>query len=151
MASVMWHSRGQSTTLRVYDLQSTTLAGRRPVGSRRLVEGFDPPQLHKKREPSVPFSFSGGPAETAMPYYVYILVSERDRTLYTGQTKDLRRRIQRHNKGLIKSTKGRVPYTLQYFEEFASRPAAMAREWELLTALTSDCFLGQRRVTEWLP
>ena len=66
-----------------------------------------------------------------MPYYVYILVSERDHTLYTGQTKDLRRRIQRHNKGLIKSTKGKVPYTLQYFEEFASRSAAMAREWEL--------------------
>ena len=66
-----------------------------------------------------------------MPYYVYILVSERDGTLYTGQTNDLTVRLQRHNKGLITSTKRKTPYTLQYFEVFESRSMAMAREREL--------------------
>ena len=66
-----------------------------------------------------------------MPYYVYILVSETDGTMYTGQTKDLTVRLRQHNNGLIKSTKGKTPYTLQYYEVFESRSAAMAREWEL--------------------
>ncbi len=66
-----------------------------------------------------------------MDHYVYILVSEIDGTLYTGQTSNLISRLERHNKGLIKSTKLKGPYKLGYFERFSGRSAAMWREWEL--------------------
>lgn len=64
-------------------------------------------------------------------FYVYILVSKVDGSLYTGQTNNLEKRILRHNKGLIQSTKNKRPYDLGYFEEFATRSEAMFREWEL--------------------
>ena len=49
-----------------------------------------------------------------MDHYVYILVSEIDGTLYTGQTSNLISRLERHNEGLIKSTKAKGPYKLGY-------------------------------------
>ena len=66
-----------------------------------------------------------------MLYYVYIIVSQKDGTLYTGQTNNLGKRIMRHNKGLIKSTKSKAPYQLGYFEMYDNRAQAMYREWEL--------------------
>ena len=66
-----------------------------------------------------------------MPFYVYILESETDGTLYTGQTADLKGRLERHNRGLIKATKAKIPYQLCYFEIYQSRSEAMWREWEL--------------------
>jgi putative endonuclease len=65
-----------------------------------------------------------------MAFFVYVLVSERDGSLYTGQTGNLRDRVAKHNKGLVKATKGKVPYRLVYFEEFVTRSEAMWREWE---------------------
>ncbi len=66
-----------------------------------------------------------------MKFFVYILESEEDSTFYVGQTSDLAKRLKRHNKGLIKSTKSKRPYRLGYFEEFGSRAEAMNREWEI--------------------
>ena len=66
-----------------------------------------------------------------MPFYVYILVSEVDGSLYTGQTTDLKTRLKTHNKGLVKSTKRRSPYRLGYYEVCDTRSDAMRREWEL--------------------
>ena len=66
-----------------------------------------------------------------MAYYVYILVSEADGFLYTGQTNDLVERVHKHNKGLVRTTRARIPYTLGYFEVYESRSKAMSREWEL--------------------
>jgi len=66
-----------------------------------------------------------------MPYYVYILVSEVDGTLYMGQTEDLKGRFRRHNKGLVQTTRNHAPYKLGYFEVVESRSEAMWREWEL--------------------
>ena len=66
-----------------------------------------------------------------MRYYVYILVSRVDGSLYTGQTEDLEGRLKRHNAGQIHSTKGKKPYDLGYFEENQTRAEAMWREWEL--------------------
>ena len=62
---------------------------------------------------------------------MYILVSEVDGTLYTGQTSDVRQRLRRHNAGRIHSTKGHGPYRLGYVEECSTRAQAMSREWEL--------------------
>ena len=66
-----------------------------------------------------------------MAFFVYILVSEKDGSLYTGQTMDVKARLERHNRGLIKATRGKVPYRLGYVEEYATRSEAMWREWEL--------------------
>jgi putative endonuclease len=64
-------------------------------------------------------------------FYVYILKSSIDNTLYIGQTNNLKERLKKHNSGRIKSTKNKIPYSLVYFEEFDSRSKTMHREWEL--------------------
>ena len=66
-----------------------------------------------------------------MTFYVYILESQVDGSLYTGQTSHLSNPLETHNKGLVKSTKAKRPYSLVYFEIFSTRSEAMWREWEL--------------------
>ena len=63
-----------------------------------------------------------------MKYYVYILKCA-DGTFYTGVTKDLEKRIDRHNRGRgARYTRGRVPVTIVYHEESANVQSALARE-----------------------
>ena len=64
-------------------------------------------------------------------FYVDILKSSIDYTLYTGQTNNLKNRLKKHNLGQNKSTKSKIPYNLVYFEEYDRRAKAMQREWEL--------------------
>ncbi|MDD3487645.1 MAG: GIY-YIG nuclease family protein [Candidatus Moranbacteria bacterium] len=45
-------------------------------------------------------------------YYIYVLKSKKDRMLYTGSTKDLRKRFADHNNGKVFSTKSRIPFEL---------------------------------------
>ena len=50
-------------------------------------------------------------------YYVYILASKKDGTLYTGVTNNLLRRVIEHKKGLIKGfTKKYFVNNLVYYE-----------------------------------
>lgn len=49
-------------------------------------------------------------------------------------TSDIERRLLEHNKGLSKSTKPYIPWTLVYKEEFKTSDAARAREKFLKTA-----------------
>jgi putative endonuclease len=46
--------------------------------------------------------------------YVYVLKSLKDNGLYIGSTTNIKRRINQHNKGLVRSTKGRRPLELKY-------------------------------------
>jgi len=71
-------------------------------------------------------------------FYVYILISQRDGTLYTGQTSNLKKRFIRHNKGQVKVTKSKIPYELGYFESYSTRAEAMWREWELKTKFSTE-------------
>lgn len=66
-------------------------------------------------------------------YYTYILKSEVDKKNYTGYTKDLNLRFEKHNKGLVKSTKDRRPLKLIYFEACLSQRDALNREKYLKT------------------
>lgn len=60
--------------------------------------------------------------------YVYI-VQCRDKSLYTGYTTDLKKRIQAHNAGKgAKYTRGRGPVTLVYWEECENKSLALSRE-----------------------
>ncbi|MBI5448810.1 GIY-YIG nuclease family protein [Candidatus Gottesmanbacteria bacterium] len=61
-------------------------------------------------------------------YYVYILQSIREKNLYIGFTKDLRKRLVNHNKGLTQSTKSRLPLRLIYYEGCINEKDARVRE-----------------------
>ena len=61
-------------------------------------------------------------------YYVYILQSDKDKKLYIGFTKDLKKRVQFHNLGLNTSTARRRPLDLIYYEGYRSEKDAKNRE-----------------------
>ncbi len=63
-----------------------------------------------------------------MGWFVYVLKSLKDKNLYIGLTSDLDKRIERHNNGYEKATKGRRPFKLLHFEQYESRPEARKRE-----------------------
>ena len=63
-----------------------------------------------------------------MKYYVYTLLSLKDKKLYTGFTTDLRDRFSRHTRGEVKSTISRRPLKLIHYEYFINREDAEARE-----------------------
>jgi putative endonuclease len=64
-------------------------------------------------------------------YYVYIL-SSRSRTLYTGMTNDLERRVYQHKHGLVSgfTSKYRID-RLVYYESFRDVRDAIAREKQI--------------------
>ncbi len=61
-------------------------------------------------------------------YYVYILKSQKDNSLYIGYTDNLKRRFIEHNKGLSTATKFKIPYQLLFYEAFTNRIDAKDRE-----------------------
>ena len=63
-----------------------------------------------------------------MEYFVYVLKSEVDGRLYKGQTVDIHKRLNEHNSGKTKSTKGYMPWKLVYFEKFETLEQAVQRE-----------------------
>lgn len=65
-------------------------------------------------------------------YFVYILASERNGTLYVGVTSDLYGRIVEHRDGLVAGfTKRHGVKTLVYFEEHDDIDQAILREKRL--------------------
>ncbi|HIS60981.1 MAG TPA: GIY-YIG nuclease family protein [Candidatus Scybalomonas excrementigallinarum] len=63
--------------------------------------------------------------------YTYI-VECKDKTLYTGWTNDLQKRIKTHNDGKgAKYTKSRLPVRLVYYEVYKTKQEAMRREYEI--------------------
>ena len=65
-------------------------------------------------------------------YYVYILTSKRNGTLYIGVTNDLVRRVYEHKHDLVKGfTKRYGVHMLVYYEKTESAEAAIQREKRL--------------------
>jgi len=64
-------------------------------------------------------------------YYVYLIKSQKDNTVYIGCTEDLRKRLKEHNHGKTKSIKHKVPYDLIYYEAYKIKTDARKREIEL--------------------
>ena len=64
-------------------------------------------------------------------FFFYVLKSLQDKKLYLGSTSDLRKRLQEHNSGLVKSTKIRAPFKLVYYEAYQSEKEARNREKNL--------------------
>ena len=64
-------------------------------------------------------------------YYVYIMAS-RSRTLYTGVSRDLTRRVSEHKQKLVPGFTSRYSITrLVYYEDFRDIRAAIWREKEI--------------------
>ena len=63
--------------------------------------------------------------------YVYLLKSSKDGRFYLGWTTDMKRRLDAHNGGLVKSTSYRRPFELVYYECHPSAEIAKDRERKL--------------------
>jgi len=66
-----------------------------------------------------------------MAFYVYIIQGEKNGHYYIGYAADPGLRLQRHNDGWTKSTKGFMPWRLVYTEEYESKAEAMTREQQI--------------------
>ena len=65
-------------------------------------------------------------------YWVYILASAPNGTLYIGMTSDLVRRVHEHKNGAVDGfAKDHAVKHLVYFEEFDSPETAISREKQL--------------------
>ena len=62
-------------------------------------------------------------------YFVYILASQKNGTLYTGVTNDLTKRVYEHKQGLVPGfTKKYKVHNLVYFENTEDVMSAITRE-----------------------
>ena len=74
----------------------------------------------------------GVTARMSKVYYVYILASGRNGTLYIGVTNDLARRVGEHREGTASGfTRKHAVKALVYFEVFEDVTTAIARETRL--------------------
>lgn len=64
-------------------------------------------------------------------FYLYILKSKKDGSLYTGSTNNLRRRLFEHNNGESTYTKVHKPFELKYYEAYFDESEARKRESSL--------------------
>ena len=64
-------------------------------------------------------------------FYVYILKSIKSGILYTGMTKSIDSRLEEHNSGKSKFTKGHMPWQLLYKEGPFGTADARIREKQL--------------------
>ncbi|MBM2821001.1 MAG: putative domain endonuclease, putative endonuclease [Candidatus Berkelbacteria bacterium] len=61
-------------------------------------------------------------------YYIYVLRSKKDQSLYIGYTANLKQRISDHNKGQSYFTKRKIPYEFIYGEIYIDKRDAKGRE-----------------------
>jgi putative endonuclease len=66
-------------------------------------------------------------------YYTYVLQSKQDGKFYTGFTKNLKLRFEKHIKGQVESTRDRRPLKLVYYEACLKQNDATKREKYLKT------------------
>lgn len=65
-------------------------------------------------------------------FYVYI-IENKDKDIYTGFTKDLRKRFNEHNRNLNFATKNKGPWKIIYYEACLNEVDAKRREGYLKT------------------
>jgi len=61
-------------------------------------------------------------------HYVYVLKSLKDKKLYIGCTKDLKKRLSLHNKEQVLATRSRKPLTVIFYEAFNNHRDARRQE-----------------------
>jgi putative endonuclease len=80
-------------------------------------------------------------------FYIYVLQSLKNNNLYTGYTKDLKKRLKEHNQKLNQSTKLGTPWKLIYYEACLNEQDAKRRERYLKTSQGQR--LLKRRLKEY--
>ena len=76
-------------------------------------------------------------------YYTYVLKSMKDNMFYIGFSKDLKQRLELHQKGAVESTKERRPLELIYYEACIEKADAERRE-KYLKSYHGKMFLKKR-------
>ncbi len=61
-------------------------------------------------------------------FYTYVLLSTKDNEFYVGFARDLKRRLDEHQKGAVTSTAQRRPLKLIYYEACLNEKDAIKRE-----------------------
>jgi putative endonuclease len=75
---------------------------------------------------------AGTQGRQAMSFFVYILASQRNGTLYIGMTDDLSRRVEQHRADALSGfTRAYGVKTLVWYEVHETRQAAFQRERQL--------------------
>ena len=67
-------------------------------------------------------------------YHVYILRSINTEEFYVGMSSDLKRRLEDHNRGKVRSTRRNKPWKIIYAERFKTRLEARMKEKYLKSA-----------------
>ena len=79
-------------------------------------------------------------------YYVYIIKSTVNDTIYCGYSSNLKQRIEDHNAGKSKYTSKFRPWKLVYYEAYAFKGDAVIRERKLKKNRNVMRFLKNRIV-----
>ena len=66
-----------------------------------------------------------------MFFHVYLLRSKLDNSFYIGFAENLKERMEKHNQGMVQSTRNIRPMELIYFESYKSKKDALIREKRL--------------------
>jgi putative endonuclease len=77
-------------------------------------------------------------------YYVYILKSSVDGSLYKGYTHDLKERVRQHNAGRSEYTSRKRPWKVVYYEIIDSKEQAIKRERYFKSAAGRRFLNGQK-------
>ncbi|MEJ2048598.1 MAG: GIY-YIG nuclease family protein [Calditrichota bacterium] len=64
-------------------------------------------------------------------WYIYLIYSEKLDRYYVGYTDNLSWRLERHNLGWGRFTKGGIPWDLVCFEKYHTKQEALKREREI--------------------
>ena len=63
-------------------------------------------------------------------FYLYILHSIKSGRYYVGSCADIKKRLHKHNSGLVRSTKFYLPWKIVYTEEYKTLSEARKREYQ---------------------
>lgn len=95
------------------------------------------------QEGSPTTAFSGVPPRAEKGLYMYttyIIKSEQNGKHYIGSTSDIEKRLQSHNSGANRSTKGKGPWKLIYKEIFEDKKQAWLRERQIKSYKGGEVF-----------
>lgn len=79
-------------------------------------------------------------------YYVYVLKSKKDGSIYIGRTNNLKRRFEEHNTRKNTSAKHKAPFEVVYYEAYKSKLDAERREQSLKRFSGASIHLKKRIV-----
>jgi putative endonuclease len=84
-------------------------------------------------------------------FFLYILQSQKDVRYYVGISKDIKTRLDQHNRGVGKFTRSKRPWRLMYTEEYNTRPEAARREKQIKNQKSRSYIesLIRSHVSEW--